>query len=75
MEKRVLGKSGPALTTVGFGAWAIGGPWIYGWGAVTSAIVGARNESQVNENVGSAGWKISDADYALIEELHRKHYA
>jgi aryl-alcohol dehydrogenase-like predicted oxidoreductase len=58
MEKRVLGKSGPALTTVGFGAWAIGGPWIYGWGAVTSAR-----------------WKISDADYALIEELHRKHYA
>jgi aryl-alcohol dehydrogenase-like predicted oxidoreductase len=29
-----LGNNGPQLTIMGFGAWAIGGPWIYGWGAV-----------------------------------------
>lgn len=27
-----LGRAGPELTTVGFGAWAIGGDWKYGWG-------------------------------------------
>ena len=31
---RRLGAEGPSLTTVGFGAWAIGGPWRFGWGAV-----------------------------------------
>ncbi|GAB4181886.1 MAG: aldo/keto reductase [Calditrichia bacterium] len=31
---RKLGKNGPELTEIGFGAWAIGGPWAYGWGPV-----------------------------------------
>ena len=31
---RRLGDRGPEVTTVGFGAWAIGGPWRFGWGAV-----------------------------------------
>lgn len=31
---RQLGKNGPQLTEIGFGAWAIGGPWEYGWGDV-----------------------------------------
>lgn len=34
MQKRRLGGDGPELTVVGFGAWAIGGPWLYGWGPV-----------------------------------------
>jgi len=34
MEMRTLGPNGPKITTIGFGAWAIGGPWIYGWGSV-----------------------------------------
>ena len=34
MKIRRLGAEGPSLTTVGFGAWAIGGPWRFGWGAV-----------------------------------------
>lgn len=32
METRQLGTGGPELTTVGFGAWAAGGPYIFGWG-------------------------------------------
>jgi len=31
---RQLGKNGPNLTVMGFGAWAIGGPWQWGWGKV-----------------------------------------
>ncbi len=32
MNTRQLGKSGPLLTEIGLGAWAIGGPWKFGWG-------------------------------------------
>src|SRR5512142_1666770 len=32
MQKRKLGYTDLELTTVGFGAWAIGGPWDFGWG-------------------------------------------
>jgi aryl-alcohol dehydrogenase-like predicted oxidoreductase len=33
LPKRQLGSSGPAITVVGFGAWAIGGGgWAFGWG-------------------------------------------
>ena len=34
MQTRKLGKNGPELTVIGFGAWAIGGPWQFGWGKV-----------------------------------------
>ncbi len=34
MLTRQLGKNGPDLTVIGFGAWAIGGPWQFGWGEV-----------------------------------------
>jgi len=33
MNTRQLGKNGPGLTEIGLGAWAIGGPWQFGWGA------------------------------------------
>ena len=32
MQTRKLGSTDLALTTVGLGTWAIGGPWQYGWG-------------------------------------------
>ncbi|MGC8594588.1 MAG: aldo/keto reductase [Candidatus Kryptoniota bacterium] len=34
MKTKILGKNGPELSVIGFGAWAIGGPWEYGWGPV-----------------------------------------
>jgi aryl-alcohol dehydrogenase-like predicted oxidoreductase len=34
VKTRPLGTDGPGLSTVGFGAWAIGGPWRFGWGEV-----------------------------------------
>src|SRR5260221_4260209 len=32
LPRRPLGRSGLEITTVGFGAWATGGPWFFGWG-------------------------------------------
>ena len=32
MQQRKLGYTDLYLTTIGFGAWAIGGPWDFGWG-------------------------------------------
>jgi len=32
MQFRNLGSAGPELSVVGVGAWAIGGPWRFGWG-------------------------------------------
>ncbi len=32
MKKARLGNSGLEITKVGLGTWAIGGPWLYGWG-------------------------------------------
>jgi aryl-alcohol dehydrogenase-like predicted oxidoreductase len=34
VRTRRLGSNGPELTAVGFGAWAVGGPWKFGWGPV-----------------------------------------
>ncbi|MCX6174290.1 MAG: aldo/keto reductase [Ignavibacteriales bacterium] len=38
MNKRQLGKNGPELTNIGFGTWAIGGPWQFGWGKVDDNV-------------------------------------
>lgn len=32
MHREKLGSSGPELTRVGFGSWAVGGPYRFGWG-------------------------------------------
>jgi aryl-alcohol dehydrogenase-like predicted oxidoreductase len=33
MRYRELGRTGLELSVVGFGAWAVGGPWAWGWGS------------------------------------------
>lgn len=37
MNTRQLGNDGPQITEIGFGAWAIGGPWRFGWGKTDDA--------------------------------------
>jgi len=37
MRTKVLGNSDLAITPVGFGAWAVGGDWEFGWGAQDDA--------------------------------------
>jgi aryl-alcohol dehydrogenase-like predicted oxidoreductase len=52
LEKRRLGREGPTLTTLGFGTWAIGGPYMFGWGpqddAESIAAIRRGVESGIN---------------------------
>ena len=43
VRRRQLGRLGPELSLVGFGAWAIGGPWRFGWGRGRRRRVGRRD--------------------------------
>ena len=38
---------------------------------ISTALVGCRNEKEVNENVGALGWTISDADIKEIDAILR----
>lgn len=52
MRTRKLGKTDLDLTTIGLGAWAIGGPWEFGWGpqddSESVATIIAALESGIN---------------------------
>jgi aryl-alcohol dehydrogenase-like predicted oxidoreductase len=37
MQTRKFGNTGLSLSVIGLGTWAIGGPWLYGWGAQDDA--------------------------------------
>lgn len=63
LSKRNLGSSGVAITTVGFGAWAIGGGgWSYGWGPQddSSSIAAMRRAVELGVN-----WIDTAAVYGL----------
>ncbi len=62
MKRRHLGDAGPELTTVGFGAWAIGGPWRFGWGQVDDgdSVAAIRRAIELGVN-----WVDTAAVYGL----------
>ena len=68
---RRLGDRGPEVTTVGFGAWAIGGPWRFGWGAVDDdeSVQAIRRALELGVN-----WVDTAAVYGLghSEEVVRR---
>ncbi|HOW32027.1 MAG TPA: aldo/keto reductase [Bacteroidales bacterium] len=43
--------------------------WLLQKLAVSSVIIGARNLSQLNENVGASGWKLQEEDIVLLDEI------
>jgi aryl-alcohol dehydrogenase-like predicted oxidoreductase len=47
--------------------WAISHP------AVSTALVGCRNVTEVDDNVGAVGWSISDDDLAEIDAIFSRH--
>jgi aryl-alcohol dehydrogenase-like predicted oxidoreductase len=59
---RRLGTSGPELSTVGFGSWAVGGPWKFGWGAVDDDESVAAIRHAVEQGVN---WIDTAAVYGL----------
>jgi myo-inositol catabolism protein IolS len=40
---------------------------------ISTALVGCRNENEVNDNVGALGWTISDADMKEIDAIFARH--
>ena len=71
MKKKLLGKSDLEITSIGFGAWAIGGPWQWGWGK--------QNDSESIRTIHKAldmgiNWIDTAAIYGLghSEEIIRK---
>lgn len=62
MNTRQLGKDGPHLTEIGLGAWAIGGPWAWGWGEQDDAI--SVKTIQVSLGMG-INWIDTAAVYGL----------
>jgi aryl-alcohol dehydrogenase-like predicted oxidoreductase len=71
VRTRRLGDGGPELTTVGFGAWAIGGPWRFGWGEVDDddSVAAIRRAIELGVN-----WIDTAAVYGLghSEEVVRR---
>ena len=71
MKTRRLGSAGPEITTVGFGAWAIGGPWRFGWGSVNDedSVAAVRRAVELGVN-----WVDTAAVYGLghSEEVVRR---
>jgi aryl-alcohol dehydrogenase-like predicted oxidoreductase len=62
VPSRRLGRDGPSLTRVGFGAWAIGGPWRYGWGTVDDEQSIAAIRHAIDSGVN---WVDTAAAYGL----------
>ena len=46
--------------------------WNYTQGGITSSIIGTRNTSQLSDNLGSVGFKISKVDREKIDTLLKK---
>ena len=59
---RTLGRSGPELSAVGFGSWAVGGPWKFGWGPVDDGESVAAIRYAVEQGVN---WVDTAAVYGL----------
>lgn len=63
--KRIADKHGKTVGQLAI-AWVLSNP------SITSAIVGAKRPSQVEENVGGAGWQISKEELLRIDGILNK---
>jgi aryl-alcohol dehydrogenase-like predicted oxidoreductase len=49
--------------------------WTLSNPVISAALVGCRNEREVDDNVGALGWSISDADMKEIDAIFARHGA
>jgi myo-inositol catabolism protein IolS len=49
--------------------------WTLSNPVISSALVGCRNEREVDDNVGALGWSIADADMKEIDAIFARHGA
>ncbi len=73
---RKLGTNGPELTEIGFGAWAIGGSWRFGWGAADDdeslAAIAAALEGGVNWIDTAAAYGLGHSEEVVARALKGK---
>jgi aryl-alcohol dehydrogenase-like predicted oxidoreductase len=62
VKTRRLGREGPEITRVGFGAWAIGGSWQFGWGSQDDDASVAAIRAAIE---GGVNWVDTAAVYGL----------
>ncbi|MGH7909910.1 MAG: aldo/keto reductase, partial [Thermodesulfobacteriota bacterium] len=60
--KKIASKYGKTVGQLSV-AWVLSNP------AIRSAMVGAKRPSQLEENVGGAGWKLSKEDLSAIDNI------
>ncbi len=60
--KPIAGKYGKTVSQLALS-------WVLRMDVVTSAIIGTRRPSQIEETVGGADWKIDDEDLKAIDEM------
>jgi aryl-alcohol dehydrogenase-like predicted oxidoreductase len=46
--------------------------WLLGRPTVTTLIIGARNETQLRENIAATGWQLSPEQVALLDEASKE---
>jgi aryl-alcohol dehydrogenase-like predicted oxidoreductase len=63
--KKIANKHGKTVGQLAI-AWVLSNP------AVTSAIVGVKRPSQIEENIGGTGWQISKEELLRIDEILNK---
>jgi hypothetical protein len=49
--------------------------WTLSNPVISTALVGCRNEGEVDDNLGALGWSISDSDMKAIDAIFAKHGA
>jgi aryl-alcohol dehydrogenase-like predicted oxidoreductase len=47
--------------------------WTLSNPVISTALVGCRNEKEVNDNIGAVGWSISDDDMKAADAIFAKH--
>ena len=68
-ELRVVERLKPMAADNGKSVAQLAIAWVLGNPAVTVALVGMRDERELQENIAAADWRLDEADYAAIDKI------